>query len=181
MSNCLTTQECWRPIVGAEGYYSISSLGRVRSEPLSRPTPGRQRGRLLSRCLDTKGYPIVRICLPEGPSKTRKVHRLVAEVFLGPAEDRQVNHINGDKTDNRVENLEYVTCKENIRHCWETGLHGVEHLRGESNSQARLKEHDVRLIRTMHPYWSLGRLARTFDVSKQAIAAVVKRQTWKHI
>jgi hypothetical protein len=111
-----------------------------------------------------------------------KVHRAVALAFLGPAPiGLQVNHKNGDKADNRVENLEYVSCQENIRHCWDSGLHGIEHCRGEANCQAKLTEASVRLIRAAYPRVSLGQLAATLGITKQAVAAVVKRQTWKHV
>ncbi len=111
-----------------------------------------------------------------------KVHRAVAMAFLGPAAPRmQVNHNNGNKQDNRLANLAYVTCAENIRHCWDIGLHGVDHCRGEANRQAKLTESTVRLIREAYPRVSLGQLAATLGVTKQAIVSVVKRQTWKHV
>lgn len=111
-----------------------------------------------------------------------KVHRAVAQAFLGPAPPgRQVNHKNGDKSDNRVQNLEYVSCAENIRHCWDTGLHGIDHCRGEANRQAKLTESAVRFIREAHPRVSLGQLAAILGVTTQAVWMVVKRQTWKHV
>ena len=107
--------EEWRPVPGAEGYYSVSSLGRVRSEPLPHPCVGRQRGRVLKLSRDSKGYLIFKLCLPGERGRTTKAHRAVAAAFLGPpAGDAQVNHRNGDKSDNRPENLEYVSCRENI-------------------------------------------------------------------
>jgi predicted transcriptional regulator len=93
----------------------------------------------------------------------------------------QVNHKNGDKQDNRVENLEYVTCAENIRHGWATGLYAVQRRQGEANRQAKLNASAVRFIRQSHPQASLGQLAAAFGVTPQAVAAVVKRQTWKHV
>jgi DNA-binding transcriptional regulator YiaG len=93
----------------------------------------------------------------------------------------QVNHKNGDKQDNRVENLEYVTCTENIRHGWATGLYAIERRQGEANSQAKLNAAAIRFIRQAHRHVSLGQLAAAFGVTQQAVAAVVKRQTWKHV
>ena len=173
--------EQWLPVVGAESYYSVSSLGRVRSESLPYVTSGRQRGRILSPALDTKGYPIVKICVPGMLPRTTKVHRLVARVFLGPAKDRQVNHINGIKADNRAVNLEYVTCRENIHHCWQNGLHGTDHCRGAANVHAKLTTDDVQMIRHLYPGFSQGQLAALYGVSKANISMIVRRQTWRHV
>jgi len=174
--------EEWRPIPGAEGFYSVSNCGRVRSEPLDRRTAGRQRGRILSPACDSKGYQMFRICLPGQPSRKWKVHRAVALAFLGvPEPQQQVNHRNGIKTDNTVENLEYVSCQENIQHCWRTGLHGTKHCTGENSANARLTEGDVRVIRQVYPDQLLARLAKRFGISKQAVWHVVQRKTWTHI
>lgn len=174
--------EIWRPIPGAEGYYSVSNLGRVRSEPLPFKTTGRQRGRILKLCLDTKGYPMFRLCIPGKRSRTVKVHRMVATAFLRPpGPHEQVNHKNGIKTDNHVENLEYISCKENIRHCWRNGLHTADHCAGSKNSNAKLNEDAVKAIRASYPAISARVLARQYGVTSQAINFVVKRKTWRSV
>jgi hypothetical protein len=96
--------EHWKAIKGYEGY-EVSNLGKVRSPRI-----------ILKGSLQGKGY--VRVDLPkERKSKHISVHRLVAEAFIpNPLKKDQVNHINGIKTDNRLENLEWVTCKENHAH-----------------------------------------------------------------
>lgn len=174
--------EEWRPIPGSAGFYSASNFGRIRSGPLKQRTSGRQRGRILTPSCDSKGYLFFRVCIPGVPNRNCKVHRAVAAAFLG-AEDstRQVNHRNGIKTDNRIENLEYVTCRENIQHCWETGLHGVDHCTGENSPNAKLTENSVRLIRDEYPARTLSQLAKRFGVTKQTVWHVVKRKTWTHI
>jgi len=174
--------EHWRPIPGAEGFYSVSNLGHVRSEPLAHKTPGRQRGRVLKTSADSKGYLWFRLQVPRRPPKPVKVHRAVAMPFLGmPREGDQVNHKNGNKRDNRLDNLEYVTCKENIRHCWQNGLHGIAHLQGEANPNTHLTSDDVIVIRKLYPQLSYSQLARMYKVTKQTIRNVVKRITWKHV
>jgi len=174
--------ETWRPVPGAEGYYSVSDLGRVRSEPLAARALGKQRGKVLKTSADSKGYLWFRIMIPGLPPRSTKVHRAVAAAFLGPPQaGMQVNHKNGNKQDNRLENLEYVTCAENIRHCWQNGLHGTAHCRGEANQRAKLTADDVRVIRRLYPEVSLGRLAALYGVTKTNVWSIVRKKTWQHV
>ncbi len=161
---------------------SVSNMGRVRSEPLPERTTGRQRGRILTPSLNRKGYRWFRICIPGRRPRSSTVHRAVAAAFLGVrSPDVQVNHKNGDKSDNRLENLEYVTCRENIQHCWRMGLHGTEHCRGEANPHAKLTAKDVKAIRELYPELSLSKLAARYSVTKANVSQIVRRNTWKHV
>jgi hypothetical protein len=174
--------EEWRPIPGAEGLYSVSNLGHVRSEPIQTSRVGKQRGRILRCYRDSKGYLQFGVSLPDGRHKRMKVHRAVALAFLGPRpEGYQINHKSGDKQDNSVGNLEYVTCQQNIRHGWQTGLYRGDHARGERNTCAKLTADDVRRIRELRQTMSLAELARQFGVTPQAIWHVVNGKTWKHV
>ncbi len=174
--------EGWRPIPGAEGFYSVSDFGRVRSESQAEKKIGRRYGRVLRPSRGRKGYLLFRLCVPGQKQKQVRVHRAVLLAFVGPCpEGMQANHKDGDKTNNRPGNLEYVTCKENIRHCWVNGRHTTEHAKGEANNLAKLTEEKVRKIRAMHPVKSLGQLAAEYGVTKQAIWHVVHRKTWKHV
>ena len=174
--------EQWRPIPGSEGFYSVSDLGRVRSEPIPARHPGRQRGRILKCCLDSKGYPQFAMSLPGGQCIRMKVHRAVALAFLGARPPgAQINHKSGDKLDNSVANLEYVTCRQNIRHGWRTGLYNAGRRRGEKSNSAKLTAEDVRQIRTLSSTMSLPALARQFGVSKANIWQIIKHKTWQHV
>ncbi|MDW0189613.1 MAG: NUMOD4 domain-containing protein [Nitrososphaeraceae archaeon] len=118
----------WINIDGYEGKYQVTNCGQVRS--LSR-TVYRESGkskrriirtRILKQFTNDQGYCIVGLH-GNGKFKSAKVHRLIAASFLGnPNNFNCVNHKNGIKTDNRVENLEWCTPKENIIHAFRTGL-----------------------------------------------------------
>jgi len=176
-----TTEE-WRLIPGSEGYYSVSSFGQVRSEPTNHRTVGRKRGRILKCYPDNKGYHQFSICLPGGRRKTMKVHRAVALAFMGPRPPRaQINHISGNKDDNSVTNLEYVSCRRNIHHAWALGLRTAEQVQGEKHGRSKLTADDVREIRSYCGQTTVKQLAQRFGVTVQCIYAVIKHKTWRHV
>ena len=105
-------------IQGYEGLYSVTSDGRVWSHPKGQ---NNKHGKWLS--LDNSGrYPVVGL-MKDGEKKRHLVHRLVAQAYVSnPDSLPQVNHINGNRTDNRADNLEWVTASDNRIHAWNTGL-----------------------------------------------------------
>lgn len=110
-------KEIWKDITGYEGLYQVSNLGRVKSLNYRHT----KEEKLLQLTLNKKGYLTVTLC--KDKSKTVQVHRLVASVFIPNVNNKPcINHLNGQKDDNRVENLEWCTHKENNIHAWENGL-----------------------------------------------------------
>lgn len=137
-------KEIWKDIKGYEGLYQVSNLGRVRSFP--RRGTHTNKIHILKPGINHKGYLQVGL-VNKGKSHSYKVHRLVADAFIQNLNRKeQVNHINGVKTDNRVENLEWCTNKENMKHAWKMGLrskektyyHGKEHCNSVSIEQYTL-------------------------------------------
>ena len=102
--------EEWRDIPGYEGKYQVSNLGRVKS--LSYHMSKKEK--VLSPCFDNYGYYLIQLS-KDNSQKTYKLHRLVWEAFNGPVpEGMQINHINENRIDNRLENLNLMTPKENV-------------------------------------------------------------------
>jgi len=119
--------EIWKPIEGFEGRYEVSNLGNVRSLDMIVNNGYKdylKRGRVLVKTISGYGkYHKVHLCDGISGFKQMRVHRLVANAFIPNPENKEtVNHINGDKQDNRVENLEWATQAENNRHAHDNNL-----------------------------------------------------------
>lgn len=106
--------EVWRPVKGAEGLYEVSSWGRVKSLRM---------GRMLSATDNGHGYKIVALGTKNGKKQNRYVHRLVADAFLGGIpEGKEINHIDRDRSNNSLENLEVISHRQNVNHSREQYL-----------------------------------------------------------
>jgi len=105
----------------------------------------RDTGRALSRRLDSWGYVRTHVPIPDKTFKTQSAHRLVAETFLGELGDKQVNHKNGNKQDNRVTNLEICTAQQNAWH----SSYVLGNNLGERHPRARLTDVQVAEIRRL--------------------------------
>lgn len=121
------TSEEWRPIPGYGGYYEASSRGRIRSVPrtVEHPTSGtnRYRGRTLRQAPHRSGHLWVELCGPAG-KKTRQVHQLVLEAFVGPKPPGMVGcHWDGNPANNRIENLRWDTQSANLFDAMRHGTH----------------------------------------------------------
>lgn len=175
--------EVWVPVLGYEGYYDVSTKGRVRSRDRLRTStlgnPYKLKGRLLKICLNGRGRPVVRL-YKDGLGKTITLHRIMAIAFFGePNEsEMQVNHIDGNKVNNNLNKLEWVTASENVRHAFENGLNSNC---GEKNPASILTTNDVVEIRELINVLPMHELADIYGVSKSNIENIKYNRTWKGI
>lgn len=166
--------ETWKQIEGEK--YEISNIGRVRRcEPGINTHPG-----YILKPFSSRGYFYVRLNgAPNLKPRSKTIHSLVAHTFLGPRPPgMEVNHKDGDKSHNAVENLEYVTPSANVRHAILSGLRPS----GSAIPSAKLTESQVLEIRKKYANGEAGhkRLAKFYGVCEKTIRKIVKFKTWKH-
>jgi hypothetical protein len=163
--------EAFEAIPGFPGY-QINRLSDVYSE---------KTGRILIGTVTNKGYRSHCLILNNKP-KVMRTHRLVAMTFLGlPQNDtHQVNHKDGDKLNNCVENLEWVTPQENIKHSIEV-LGSLR--RGEGANLSKLNDLQVLTVKTFkfHSGWGTRKLSKHFGVNETTIRRIKWNNAWKHI
>lgn len=176
--------EIWRPVVGYEGLYDVSSRGHVRS--LLRPSKTQKSknhtriisGRPLALGRRRKGYTFVGL-RRDGKGRRFFVHRLVAYAFIGPAPkspgDWQVNHRDGNKTNNAVANLEWVTGEQNREHAFMNGLNPPGY--------ASLTAKEVVEIRQRYAAReaSMTALADEYGTSTSNIDKIIANRSWKNV
>ena len=182
------TVEVWRGVIGYLGLYEVSNLGNVRS--LRRLTNNQHKsyflnGKQLSPATDKGGYRYVCLTDSNKKSKFKYTHRLVAESFLKQIAGKDfVNHIDGDKSNNNVSNLEYVSKSENTIHAYSIGKMGIgiNIAIGSDNKKSVLTEFDVAKIRELHSNGeNCFKLSKQYKVNNSTIDRIIKRKTWKHI
>ena len=142
-----TYGEDFKEVSGYEGLYIINGSGSVFS--IGRHGTRHKNGLYqLKQYESHKGYKVVHL-MKNSRKQSFSVHRLVAKEFIRPPEpSEQVDHLDGNKSNNHFSNLEYVTCKENINRAWAKGLY--KDRKGESNISAKLNEQKVIEIREKH-------------------------------
>ncbi len=158
--------ETWRDIQGYEGLYQVSDTGRVRSVDRSEQFKRNgkishriRHGRFLGQTADKHGYLRVHLA-KDGKCKRFFVHRLVATAYISKPDDKpQVNHMNGNRTDNRVCNLEWVSAQENVCHAFR--------VIGRKPSRHR----PVICLETGGVYGSVTEAAKTFGIDKSHLVA----------
>lgn len=166
--------EEWRDVIGYESLYQVSNLGRVKSisygaEKIRKPV------------LSSPGY-FSMVLYKNNEPKLVRIHILVAVAFIpNPDNKPEVNHRFGNKNDNRVSELEWVTQSENLQHAYNTGLKR----RGSDHPRAKFTEEQVRYIREVcipgNREFGISALARKFNVNVESISRIYHRIRYKNV
>lgn len=178
--------EEWRPVRGYEGLYEVSSLGSVRSVNRIQPhgVSGFMRtlrGRVIKGWVNCKGYKLVAMS-KDGMVEKKTVHSIVCDAFYPESLDREcTNHIDGDKLNNRADNIEPSTYSENNRHAYRTGLKPPVITYGEQQGNSKLTNRMVLAARDR--YFIKGErfvdLANEYGVSDTTISRAILGISWK--
>lgn len=167
-------KEIWKDISDYNGLYQVSNLGRIKSfkrnrEIILKPFKNRCGYYQVDLNKNTKG-------------KTYTNHRLVMFAFKleEKFEYNEVNHIDGNKENNTLDNLEWCTRSENLKHAYNTGLKSSI---GENNSRSKLTEIQVKKIRFYYDnkIFNQSKLSKMYNVNKQSISNIVLYKTWTKV
>ena len=161
--------EIWK-VVGGFPNYMISNHGRVKSLNFNKTKKEK-----ILRLNNVKGY--LQVQLYDKPINAYcKVHKLVALGFIPNRHNKQqVNHIDGNKSNNHFSNLEWVSCKENINHAFKIGLRKV----GEGHPRSKISNEDVKNIRLMRGIKTQKQLSEIYGLKQPQISAIQLNQAWK--
>lgn len=167
-------KEIWKDIPGFEGLYQVSNLGRVKSLRYHKS----KKAKVLSVGQNCCNYVSVEL-RKEGERYSCQLHRLVAQCFLpNPDSKPQVNHINGNKTDNQVTNLEWVTSRENVNHYWRK-LKGKPYFLGSKRRNGWNRKKVV-CVETGEVFESIHAAAQFAKVHDRLISAIVNGDPHRH-
>jgi hypothetical protein len=174
--------EIWKDIEGYENKYQISNIGNVKSlarnamwdtGSFSMPE------RLMKLQKHNRGYRFVMLT-KDKTTKLFLIHRLVAKAFISnPNNLKTVNHIDFDKTNNKVENLEWMSHLDNIKHFVKLGTKQKQI--GSNGPMAKFTDSDIIKIREMVKTIKQADIARIYNIGTDVISRIIKRQTYYNI
>lgn len=177
--------EIWKSVKDYEGLYEVSNLGRIKSldKEVSCGFNGNYKriikGKILNPSYDNDSYLHIGLT-KDYITKNYFIHRLVAIAFIENLENKpQVNHIDGNKSNNRLKNLEWNTLSENRVHAYNTGLQ--KGACGEKQPISKLNDKKVLEIRKIGKSKTLLEISEMYNVNFRTISNVLLRKTWKHI
>lgn len=169
----MSTQEIWKPVIGYEDWYEVSSLGNVK-----RVAP--ERGAKVGKHLKVRyasGYLVVWLSR-NSEVQAFTVHTLVAEAFLGPrSKGQEINHKDFRTSNNRLDNLEYLTHQENVQHTLEQGRWDY---RGEKHPGARLTNEQVEQMRLEFASGNTAlELAKKYEIAIETASRILQGKSYK--
>lgn len=158
----------FKPVYGFEDYMINASGTEILNKDF----------KSISFYTDRYGYKCATL-RNKGIKKNKTIHSLVMETFVMKRPfDMQINHIDGDKTNNDVSNLEYVTASENLKHAYKTGLKCAL---GEKNGQAKLTAKDVKEIKSLFGVISQSKIAKKFNIDQSTVSNIKTGKLWSHV
>lgn len=167
--------EMWKPVMGFEGMYMVSNFGRIKSLPRLGKVGQKVFSRIMKQANSKQKYLSVELST-NFKTKIFLCHRLVGMAFIpNPLNKPCINHINGIKTDNRVENLEWVSHKENNEHAKITNLVPL----GELHTSSKITNKDALFISKSN--MSTAQLAKKYNLSKTTVLSIKNGCTWSHL
>lgn len=179
--------EIWKDIEGYEGLYKVSNLGNILSTNFNKQNISKN----LKLHLCKFGYVKIDLQTPTKKKKSLFVHRLVAEAFIPNTNNyREINHIDGNKTNNMINNLEWITRSKNVKHAYDTGLKQAWHKgkrgvlpNGSNKPQSKLTETDILKIIELYLNggYTFHKLAYEFGVGKTIIGDIIKGKAWTYV
>jgi hypothetical protein len=165
-------EEIWKDVPGYEGLYQVSNIGNIKSLPKRRV----KEDKILKFNINVRHNYASVVFTKDGIKKSLRVNRLVALAFIpNPKNKCFVNHIDSNRLNNRIENLEWVTVKENSEHALKNGRVPI----GECSYFSKLTNEQAKYIKYSNK--SPKELLREFNISSGAIYHIIRGRTWKHI
>ncbi len=170
----------WKPIPGFAGIYEISETGDI----VRTATHGQQPKaiRRIIRPYKKNGYLAITIQFHQTRERFY-VHRLMYETFRSPIPSGlEINHRDGNRENNRLDNLELVTRSDNMLHCFRELNPSLNRVRGTQHHKAKLTPQDVEnIVKLSRAGSSQREIAQMYGVSKNSIRLILKGKNWKHV
>ena len=177
----------WKSIKATGGRYLCNKLGQIKGTDRVVDFGSKKRlakGKIMSPKIKSNGYCEVSLSIAPDKSKSFYVHRLIAETWLGDIPRKMaVNHKDGNKQNNNVNNLEIVTYSENSKHGYKLGLIKTNSFIGSKHPRAKTSENEVKKIRKEHKkHKSIVQLLKDYPhLTKPILTKIVYRASWKHV